>query len=820
MKTYIKAMAVAWTAAAVGGAPATGADLQLTGIETTNGVKVTGSGGLAGNRYDLQWAESLLGKAPWETVGSSLAGEDGSFGIVDEALNGPGFYSVQENARQIARTGIDSAMQDCAKAVRSLDSLSDTKYDMLLSGDFRWNSTGSQYQYSDIPYGSTNLWMGEAFNWLPPSITSDSGSIDLRDIEDMEWLWVRQVPNMRSRILGRYAYVCFNISGFVDANFLGLDYGTDLPANGYGDQTHRNNVRRMLLNGVRAHPSTDPMPQLTLARFQERRDGFSTPAELNQLTDHVIGYLPPDHLSCYSRAVLHKGAGYGAKKPCTAENIVYSTHFSRLVNAMGGAQADVCMALEDYTSTNPVPVGTDYPSVKAVPMFNEIKAEVRLVQAGDTGKWQLEVTLKPEFWCPFPSEDTPKNVYTLLPPSIGGDATQSGDADVWIRFIGLTSSGRFQPTLVQRQVTPAQLDVEPTTTPVSSGEFTYLLDIEGLPAMEDGSTPDIRKLQVAGVFFQTPWTLQLDGIPADSTPAFAITVSPNTLSATNGNTIGSGFLEVDDPRLNHLAERWFASTDGTMNAPNSCLAAARYAAKSKMGFEPGSWMYCRNGRMESPAELGYIPIYDGSTPWMTLDNFSDDGIALMNSLVCDDAAWTALADTGVFCTNGTINPYTRDAAVLNGAFYGLDIREVPNMKGRPSGTSDCMGMYRTRDLSEQLLKDKDPDGNAFTKDGPGGWTRVLRYKGFDFNKNERVALAHNTWGLFNESDSLFLVFVIAQSITEAPEEVDLVGTWNETADMICGERVAVALCWMDTSAEAISNPAPTMEIIAFKYLDE
>ena len=741
-------------------------------------------------------------------------------------------------ARQVAQTGVAAAIQDYMNAIKSLDSQSSTKYDMFLSGDL---DVSASYHYSGDTYDSTNLWNGEASDWLPPTIRS---AFELDDVEDMEWIWVRQEPNKRSRILGRYAYACFNLSGGVDANLVGQDYGEDPPSNGYGAQTNRNNVRKMLLNGVRASPSTDTAQQLTLARYQAMWQGFDTPAALNKLTDgrnndgassgnrwapyvgneSDIGNLARDYLSCYSYAATHRGADYGEKKPCTVENIMNNHYFQRLLSDMGGNKEDVRKALEDYTSASSVPRGTDYPSVKAVPMFNEIKVEVQLKQAEGSGKWQLKVTLKPEFWCPFPSEDTLTTPYTLMPPTIGGSALQTGPDDIWIRVLGNTSAGLFQPSLKQMEVTPAQLDVEPDKEPKSPGEFVYTLDIEGVPTSEDGSTLDIKQLRVAGVIFQKPWELKLGGSAVDATPQekLTIAISPNTLShGTGGNTTGSGYMEVDDPRLNHLAGRWAASSEGSMGKTNSCLAAAKAAAKAKMGYEPGAYMYCRNDKMESPAELGYIPIYNGSTPWMTLDIFSENGIGLMNTLVCDDSVWKIMDAYDVFYTNGTINPYTRDEAVLNGAFYGLDIREVPNMQGEPSATTEYIGEGRAKELSEQLVKDKDPDGRAFIKDGPGGWTRVLRYKGFDFNKNERVSLARNTWGLFNESDSLFLVFVIAQSITEAPDKVNPVGDWDEDDDMITGERWAVALCWMDTSAEgAADDLTQEMDIIMFKYLNE
>ena len=766
--------------------------------------------------------------------------------VADSTLDGM-------RARQVAQTGIAAAIQDYMNAIKSLDSQSDTKYDMFLSGDL---NVSASYHYSDLYYDSTNLWNGEAVDWLPPSLTAKDSPVDIDKIDDMEWIWVRQKPNSRSRILGRYAYVCFNLSGGVDANLLGRDFGDNPPSNGYGAQTNRDNVRKMLLNGVRKSPSTATDPQLKLARYQSMWQGFDTPAALNSLTDgknndgqnsganrwanydmdeKSVGPLAKDYLSCYSYAATHRGSGYGEKKQCTVDNIVGNHYFSRLVSEMGGNQEDVRKALEDYTNKFERVISsdyrsplTDYPSVLPVPMFNEIKAEVQLMQAEGSGKWQLKVTIKPEFWCPFPSKDTPNNSYTLKAPTMGGGAAQSGSADIWVRVLGNTSAGLFQPTLNQQQVLPDQLDFSSADTadPKSPGEFVYTLDIEGVPTDDSGTPLDIKALRVAGVIFQNPWELTVGagGKAIDATPKdkLTIAISPNTLShGSGGNTTGSGYMEVDDPRLNHLAGRWSASSDGTMGEKNSCLDAAKNAAKAKMGYEPGKYMYCRNGKMESPAELGYIPVYNGSTPWMTLDIFSENGIGLMNTLVCNESMWDIMQDYDVFYTNGTINPYTRDEAVLNGAFYGLDAREVPNMSGNPNATTEVIGADRAQELSKELVKDEDPDKRAFIKDGPGGWTRVLRYKGFNLNKNERVALAHNTWGLFNESDSLFLVFVVAQSITEAPEKVNPVGDWDEKEDMITGERWAVALCWMDTSAEgAADDLTQEMDIIMFKYLNE
>ena len=48
--------------------------------------------------------------------------------VADSTLDGM-------RARQVAQTGIAAAIQDYMNAIKSLDSQSDTKYDMFLSGD-------------------------------------------------------------------------------------------------------------------------------------------------------------------------------------------------------------------------------------------------------------------------------------------------------------------------------------------------------------------------------------------------------------------------------------------------------------------------------------------------------------------------------------------------------------------------------------------------------------------------------------------------------------------------------------------------------------
>ncbi len=772
--------------------------------------------------------------------------------VADSTLDGM-------RARQFAQTGIAAAVQDylneymeAVKDKTDPSRRSDSKFTMFLSGARKTKFV------SNLLYGNSDLWEGESYDWLPSFITSDR-TIDIDNVDKMKWIWIRQDPeDNSSRILGRYAYVCFNLSGGVDANLLGRDFGDEPPSNGYGAQTNRNNVRKMVLASIQDSPSTDRNLQFKLARYQRMWQGFDTPAALDKLTDgkpnvgsenssdkdrwatydmdestvkgdaNAAGLTKENkkYLSCYSYAATHKTRDM---QPFTPDSI--QTGAQRLTELMGGNWEQVRQSLEDYLSNSPTPKGTHYPSVKAVPMFNEIKAEAQLVQAPGTGKTQLQITITPEFWGPFPSQDTPSGSYYLDAPEIGGGSSPSGDKDIWVhvRVTLEGGQGTAEATLQQVSVTPSRLSFpfssssEMVKKPHAPDKFVYLLDIGGIDN-PDGPAPVIKQLGIYSLSLMKELTLKVEGGGAvDTTPSDQFTLM-RTVALKPGGEAQARSREVKDPRLNHLEDMWDpARPQDSINDENTCLQEARNQAWNEMGYEPGKYMYCRNDMMVSPAELGYIPIYTG-TPWMTLDIFSDDGIDdVMNNFIGDDGAWEIMNDKkyDVYYTNGTINPYTRNVPVLAGAFRGIDAREVPNMEGEPKGNSDLIGEGRADDIAKELVKDTTPEGKAFDKAGPAGWTRALRNKGFEFNKNERVALAHNTWGLFNESDTLVLAFVVAQSITEAPGKVNPVGSWNEKEDMITGERWAVALCWMDSSKNGPTDSADReMDIIMFKYLNE
>ena len=743
--------------------------------------------------------------------------------------------------RQMAQSAIAAGMQDYLNALKNV-SQAETVHDVFLSGD---GKSTLQYYYSGQILGNDRLVIGKVEDWLSDKhLAAARGEGEPTDaVRNAEWIWVRQQPGTRSRILGRYAYACFDMSGLLDANLLGTAYGDSVPQ--YGDSTNRNNVRKMVFEALNGEKGGET--QRKLHRHQANWRGFDTPAALLNLIDgkvndgdddnsynrwsgvnideKTVGGVAVDALAPYSYSVLHLGTGNAEKIRCTPAQIDAKGGGDFTAVLAGGNRTEVLKALADYVSSDVLPGGVDYPSVKNVPMFNEIAVQAGLIGTpagtGTNGlparTYNLILKMKIEFWYPFPSRDNASaHTFTMTLPTVGGDNKSAGDKDVWVRMAGgengaasiVLSAGTATPVPAGGLQVSAKFNGGKPyfADNATGGELVYTMPL----AKANGDTllPDAMTLYVRNVQITKPLVLALGG-PADSTPtgkALDIPIDFSVPIASGGFTEWQS-VAVDDPRLNHQFGSWMveASTPGDINQ------ATQSAIAQVAGETPGQYFYCRNEPMRSPVELGYLC---NGTPWKTLNIFSDEGTWLMNRLVCDLDVFDVLASHKAFFTNGTINPYTRNTNVLNAAFYGVDIREVPGMSATAED-SDRMTGGNLKELVKAMMAEEAKKGHA-------GWGTILDNKNLmpDLNKNNRIALMGNTWGLFNESDRLFVVVVTAQSIKEG-EDPGGVGNWNSNDDMISGERRAVALCWLDGSAEGSAETlTQEMNIIMFQYLND
>ena len=273
-----------------------------------------------------------------------------------------------------------------------------------------------------------------------------------------------------------------------------------------------------------------------------------------------------------------------------------------------------------------------------------------------------------------------------------------------------------------------------------------------------------------------------------------------------------------DPRLNHLPGQWMAESPslGRMNAWFTA-SPAKFQAE-------GTNLFCRNGPMETPAELGLI---SNGRLWETIDLCTPDAVNVLANLVTDTnlyAKWvnsSAVAAQRVFYTNGTINPNTRSSNVLATAFYDLAAHEVPNTTNKYAATA-AIDTLTAQFLASQILLATSTGTVSKAFQAGSDWARIPAMQqggalatAYGLNNNQRETLIRNTWGLFSPENSLFTVVVVAQPIKEGPKKL---GEWGDD-DTVTGERRAVALVWRDPFRNG-ANLHHEMFVRMFRYLND
>lgn len=753
--------------------------------------------------------------------------------------------------RQLARTAIYAAMNDYSVELwNNLLMLPppDSDYDVFVSAP-----NGSSMK-SGRTLGDDNvrLLVGEARRWIPRTYLTSSVSNVLKDAE---WVLVREDPTKStSRILGRYAYACFDMSGGIDANLVALSEGVANQGNGDRRASVRDvgmgllpetadaSAFKSLRRGWHGFDNLAELILLTNGKYnggeQDYEDedlddtAWSPPGDARWrgnrveyspgLTSSKISDLVPYSLAGY-RGVWDFGSATWKRNDIQSiddPDIRWTTVLDEVADQLVN-EAQTVKTLEDYVSASAAPAGVDYPSSKAVPMFNELGTTVKAKMEGTN--IQLQVELEFETWYPFDSKDNPdQQSFTIKAPTIGGNSsTAKGDADLWFLLLVRSAvSGNVRVEALEGSPSSPELQFESSFSggsPKSAGKLTYDLSMVtvGSNVFANGDTVVIRTM-ANGAPIQM---FDASGMLVDQMSFDALTMNVNL--TVGGDVDNTYYLEVDDPRLNHDVQHW-SDGDGTMGEVNK---AATYAGYGEDGGE-GLYMYCRNGVMQTPAELGYIST---GNPWSTIDLCTPEGAEMLSKLVVTNRILEAIrAETNhyTYYTNGTINPNTSSTTVLASAFAYLNMTESTNS----AQTADVFSEEEALELATAITQEtkskkiESKEKGAFMSSSD--WVRVpalkkggtLAKKGF--NKNQREGLIRRTWGLFSPNNSMFTVVVIAQPISEGPERI---GIWGDD-DMVVGERRAVALVWRDPTPSASSSGATRhdheMFIRMFKFLDE
>ena len=776
--------------------------------------------------------------------------------------------------RQIMRTALNAAMNDYSGTLWDEDKM------VMPTEDFEVFI--SEPPVASVAMGGrtigaddVELLVGEVEDWIPKKYRTLAVT---NAVEDAEWILVRENPgSSSSRILGRYAYVCFDMSGGIDANLIGRagDVG------GYDARAGTNRVRR----SVRQVPMRTLPEVLDAGKFQSYRSGwkgFDSLFSLIRLTDGIrndgsstassarwqperkedygaattnVSDLTPYSMSAFRGGRYNQASATWTNPVLLGDSTDWNLALKPIISQFPSSLLPEWFnnAIYDYTHNNIVPHGgTEYPSPKNVPMFNEMAVSFKLNEArsATSSVYVADINIEFEFWYPFPSKDNnAETSFRITAPQLVAGPPNSIVGDKHLLFVmppvavmigtntsffilkfsdsspdpipdSLTVSNKYNGGI---PYTPRDDD--------SHTNFTYSMVIaDSLGATNLPSGLPIRMTAIN--LKNSIYLASLAVGNADMIPAGLSFPAPPSLVAG-----GTAALAVTDPRLNHLEGQWVREDGGPtlaeINMANRLVGSDFY--------REGTNLYCRNGPMETPAELGFI--CTGAGEWETIGLCTDDAVNMLANLVTDTNLWVtavgrldrAWSSTNVFYTNGTINPNTRSSNVLMSAFIDLATFEVPNVysnyniKANPLDEDTIGGMDIVNTIVRDILEETE-DGTFSTVFQAGtDWARIpcmrqggalsrmdLDSSGIGFNNNQREALIRNTWGLFSPDDSLFTVVVIAQTIKEGPGNV---GIWNASDDMVTGERRAVALVWRDPFKTG-QNLHHEMYVRMFRHLND
>ena len=189
-----------------------------------------------------------------------------------------------QRGRQMARTALNAGMSDYSYQLYGKNKFMlppiDSDFDLFVSkppyasGEMQPSLGGGEN--GTLSGSGVELMQGEARNWIPRRyLESEDYAMD-----NARWVLVRQDPSKGAGkwnpVVGRYAYLCFDMSGGIDANLIALSDGVAE----VGNATNRASVRDV---GMRELKETSDAS--IFKRLRRGWHGFDSLAELILLTN-------------------------------------------------------------------------------------------------------------------------------------------------------------------------------------------------------------------------------------------------------------------------------------------------------------------------------------------------------------------------------------------------------------------------------------------------------------------------------------------------------------------------------------------------------
>lgn len=696
-----------------------------------------------------------------------------------------------------------------------------------------------------------DLISGEVTNWLPRRFLAKAGDpgydadYDASLVaKNAEWIYVKDPVESPSRILGRFAYVCVDCSGMLDANLVNANPKRGLGTNilteiDYAFLPEIGSVQDRLdmVDNLKKYHRFAGIPEILHLNDSRYKTVDEPGVRLDAVNNRLLNSLAPYSLS-HDRGWFdwNNEAGQGAdrwvvgKWPGEVPVDVRSWNMAQaqeVFAALYPADHPEIMArcFIDFADADLLPgaagstADTEIPCCEPIPMINEIMLRHSLrredLKVTYTHIWEVEV------WYPFPGNFNSHRYKLKL----------NLDAGNYIPMIqglsGPAASSRtivFKPEpepIVAADAEPATFTVDPAhpfMVITSRYNFVYTLT-NGLNA-EDFPIRVRSQVRVQGVRGKAVLQdLNEGSVQVDSANPPDRTIGPTEILSLDSlamhervSNVRYAYAACNDPRLNHDRTDWDVPAAVTHGAINSLPDFN----KSENGDIEGTDMFARTNAVdiETVAELGYI---SRGKPWTTIDLFTTPGQKLLARFRAKAGSTNALSIN----TNnqyGLVNPASLYTNALMAVFRDTPIERYPG-EPSPAAWNDAGQVGRLVDAIRNKASSDSSYGSA-SMDSAAGWVvnDALKAGGvlsiLGLSNNQKESIIRNSYRLFNANQNLYTVIVVAQSIKDADKN----GLFNKSNDTVSGEKRAVALVWR--------NPFPDEDghfeayIRLFKYLTD
>jgi hypothetical protein len=582
---------------------------------------------------------------------------------------------------------------------------------------------------------------------------------------------------------GRIAYLIVNLSGLLDAHFVG------------DDVTPRQAGSSLLEIDVSQLSDMPDMVTLVAAR--------STPFESLPEMEMYGGFSTSPRNWCdYSRypaAVDGSTPAVVSGSESSLDAVAIKDAFSRSMALINDTfQSEFLYAnLYDYVDADNVPGsitggdGTQGPYVEAVPMVNEVYATNTItIDGGGTISGGLLLVSLETFYpfvnAPSGSFEMTYDISVIADPSMP-TITPMG---------ALPATVTLSPT--PESYTPITAVFMVTGTNVPSGiTFGLEIDAEIVDTSEAGDPP-------------------VDRIP---TVALSIVVPP----IANGETGGDGDgHDVIDPRVNWAAAHWanpapftYEPTVGAINSSATQFMTFNTPDLDTDDVQQDTSMYVANAPLQSVGELGYLfapggvvsllymfktdgtPLSGAPGPWLwrtvrLYDHGSGEWDRVLDHFAMTNAVTTANGD--VFM--GPVNPNSEVTDALAAVFYKM--RKGDRYYGDPSLTNTPVLWSSAVDLAARI--------QDYTYDAPFEWLSDMGQAGCATNVFDELGVAtgtelqkegfyRNAASLLHTRQNLFLILLAGQTANDP-------STFGPPWGVPRTDQRAMAVVWRDPVADA------------------